>query len=484
MKNITILLLLLIPVIIFSGCAVGPDFQTPVAEVPDAYHYDSQSSESVIDPVIDLAIDLEWWTLFDDPRLDALVSTALQENKNILIAAARLEEAMTNLSFTKADLYPQLDLQASAGRGNLINGQRSPNEQNAFYIAPVVSWEIDFWGKYRRSTEAARAEMMASEYGYQAAQLSLVSEVVSTYFLLLDFEHRLEVSKRTLTLREKSLDIIEKRFDKGIIAEIDVHQARIQREIAAAAIPVFERSIVKTENALSILLGRLPAEFETETGRDQLISPPNIPIGLPSQLLERRPDIAQSEAALHAQTARIGIAKSLMFPAISLTGLFGYASNDLSKLTSDGLGWSVTGSLFSPLFNWKKNINRVEIEKIRTEQALLQYENTVLSAFREVKDALIDVKTYKAQAQAKKRELTSAAKAAELSQMRYDKGVTSYIEVLEAERSLFNVELQYSEIRQEYNNAYVKLYKSLGGGWDISKQITLPASTQKAAAEE
>jgi multidrug efflux system outer membrane protein len=261
------------------------------------------------------------------------------------------------------------------------------------------------------------------------------------------------------------LDIIQKRFDKGIIPEIDLNQAQIQMEIAAGAIPISERLITKTEHVLSILLGQLPAEIKHGDYLNIDSKIPQIPSGIPSQLLQRRPDILQAEYQLKAQNARIGVAQALRFPSISLTGLLGVASDDLSKLTTGNAGWSVSGNLFGPIFHFNKNVRRVEIEKERTEQARLNYENTVLLAFREVEDALVEIETYKNQLTAVENKLSAARNAAFLSRERYDKGVASFLEVLETERTLFSVELELSELRQLYHNAYVKLYKALGGGW-------------------
>ncbi len=452
-----------------SGCMLGPSFEKPRVGTPEVYRSDPAPSDSIV--------NLQWWTLFQDPMLDTLVHTALENNKSILIAASRVEEARAALGFTKADQYPRLDLQGNATRGDLVNGVSLGSTQNNFYIAPVLSWELDFWGKYRSATEAARSEMIASEYNLRTLQIGLISDVVSTYFLLIDYRHRLEIARQTLALREESLDIIQKRFDQGIIPEIDLFQARIQREIAAAAIPAFERRVVAIQNGLSILLGQLPVEFSPGEGPDLISDPPEIPAGLPAQLLERRPDVAEAEYRFRAQNARIGVAVALRLPDISLTGLFGLASNDLSSITSDDLGWSVSGGLFGPIFNFGKNLRRVDIEEERTRQALLQYENVVLQAFRDVEDALTGVRTYREQLDAKQRERYSAQRAAALSRSRYDKGVTSYLEVLEAERSLFSVELEYSDIRQQYNNAYVVLYKALGGGW------LLPEEMEEASGE-
>jgi multidrug efflux system outer membrane protein len=456
MKKLTQIVMLII-VLTFTGCAVGPDFKKPVVETPHNFRFsDSESKE---------AVNLKWWELFDDPVLYSLVVMALNDNKDLMIAASRIEEARAALGFTKADQYPRLDLEGGARIGNFTGVSRSSTTDKSAYIAPVLSWEIDFWGKYRRATEAAISELMASEYSLRTVQISLISEVVSTYFLLLDYHQRLEISEQTLESRLYSLDIIQKRFDKGIIPEIDLNQAQIQKEIAAGAIPLYQRLIANTENALSILMGKFPGEIKTGYDLNQQVVPPDIPSGLPSDILERRPDIAEAMYLLEAQTARIGVAQALRFPSITLTGLFGVASAELSSITTDGDIWSVGGGLFGPIFDFKKSLSRVEIEKERTQQALYRYENRVLFAFREVSDALNDIQTYKKQIATVERKYKAAENAAALSKMRYDKGVTSYLEVLDTERTLFDVGLELSELKQQFYNAYVRLYKALGGGW-------------------
>ena len=467
-------IVVLIGFISLTGCALGPDFKKPVIKTPEHYKFDTLKDDS--------RIDLKWWELFDDPVLESLVTIALNENKDIRIAAGRIEEARASLGFTKADIYPRLDIEAGASRGTFAGRTKTESTNNNFYIAPVLSWEIDFWGKFRRANEAAMAELMASGYSLRIVQISLISEVVSTYFLLLDYNHRLEISENTLDSRLYSLDIIQKRFDRGIIPEIDVNQSQIQKEIAAASIPIYERLIFKTENALSILLGRLPCEIETGIDLSQII-PPEIPAGLPSSLLQRRPDIVQAEYLLQAQNAKIGIAQAMRLPAITLTGILGVASDELSSLTSDGSAWSISGGLFGPLFNFNKNVLRVVIEKEKTKQALYNYENTVLRAFREVEDALVEVRTYKKQITAVEKKFKAAKNAAALSVLRYDKGVVSYLEVLDTQRTLFSVELELSELIRNYHNAYVKLYKALGGGW-ISKEEMNKAQNQEKEQEK
>lgn len=451
----------LVIIVPLAGCMMGPNFQKPDVETPYNFRFAESEPEA--------AANLKWWKLFNDPVLNSLIITALTDNKDAMIAAGRIEEARASLGFTRADQYPRLDIEGGARVGTFTGVSRSSTTDKSAYIAPVLSWEIDFWGRYRRSTESARAQLMASEYSLRTVQIGLISEVAGTYYLLLDYRQRLFISKSTLDSRLKSLDIIQKRFDKGIIPEIDLNQAQIQKEIAVAAIPLYERLIANTENALSILLGKFPGEIETGYDLNDQTFLPDIPAGLPSSILERRPDVAEARYLLEAQTAKIGVAEALRFPSITLTGLFGAASSELSSVTTDGGVWSVGGSLLGPLFNFNKNLERVEIEKERTRQTLYFYENRVLNAFREVADALNEIQTYKRQISSVERKYTAAKNAAFLSKLRYDKGVTSYLEVLETERTLFSVGLELSELKRQFYNAYVKLYKALGGGW-LSKE--------------
>lgn len=296
--------------------------------------------------------------------------------------------------------------------------------------------------------------MLASEYSLRTIQISLIAEVVSIYYLLLDYWQRLELSRHTLVSRQDSLDIILKRFNRGIIPEIDVNQAQIQKEIAFAAIPLYERLIAKTENVMGILLGQYPKAIKT---------------GKALHLQPVRPDVSEALYLLHSQTAKIGVAEAIRFPAISLTGLLGVASIELGGVTTSGEIWSVGAGLAGPIFNWNKNIRRVNIEEERTRQALLNYEKVVLQAYREVADALTEVDTLKTQLASVERKNQAAGNANRLSKLRYDKGATSYLEVLDSERTLFAVGLELSELEQVNHNAYVKLYKALGGGW-LSKE--------------
>ena len=443
--------------VLLSGCAVGPDFKQPVVATPESYRIDTMP--------VDTVEELKWWELFDDPVLYTLVFTALENNRDLKIAISRIEQARAFLGFTRADQYPALNIQGGANGGNFLGSSRSDSTDSTYFIAAPLSWEIDLWGKFRRATAAARAELIASEYGLRTVQLSLVADVVNAYYVLLDFHQRLAISEFTLQSRLKSLNIIQQRFDKGIIPELDLNQAQVQKEIAAAAIPSFQRSIAQTENALSILLGQLPESIKTGIDLNSQTLPPDIPTGLPSSLLERRPDVLEAMYLLKAQTENIGVAEALRFPSVSLTGALGIARTDLSGMVSRGGFWSLGGSLLGPIYNFGKNIRRVDIEKALTQQALYRYENTVLTAFREVEDALVEIETYARQIASVGNQLKAAKNANMLSNERYDKGYSSYLEVLETERSLFNVQLQYSDLKQQYLNSYVNLYKALGGGW-------------------
>ena len=445
------------------GCMVGPDFEPPEMETPEVYRFSENSGDTVV--------NLKWWELFNDPVLEVLVTTALEENKDILIATARIEEARAVLGFVGADIYPTIDIGGAAATGTLFNSQAFDDSLKAASIAPIVNWEIDFWGKFRRATESAKADLIATEYGARSVQISLISEVVGTYFLLLDFHQRLQISKETLVSREESLRIIQKRFERGIVPEIDLNQAQIQREIAANAIPTNERFIASTENALSILLGRFPQGIQIGNELYDQTLPPEIPVGLPSTLLERRPDILQAMYELQAQNAQIGVAQALRLPAFSLTGTAGAAVTEIGSMTTSGFVWSIGAGVFWPIFNFGKNEARVRIEEARTEQVLLQYENTVLNAVREVSDSLNEIDTYSRQIVVLKKQTEAARNANRLSNLRYDKGVTSYLEVLETERQYFNVELRLSETTQEYYNSYVRLYKALGGGWISEEEM-------------
>lgn len=444
-----------------SSCMVGPNFQRVELDSPDKYRF----SEGLADTTLNLG----WWNLFNDEVLVRLIDSALVNNKDAQIAASRIEESRIYLGYTKADMYPQLNYGGGFGYGN-DNARLTGGTSASFSATANLSWEIDFWGKYRRANEAARAEMFASDYGLKVIQISLIHEVSGAYYSLLDFTRRLQIAERTVESRKESTRIIKERFEKGTVAEIDLNQAQIQEAIAAAAIPTYERSIAYAENALRVLIGENPKAIVVNSSVEESKMEATIPVGLPSQLLARRPDVLAAEQQVIAQNARIGVAQAMRFPSISLTAMAGAVSPDLANFNStDDIIGSVGAGLFGPILNFGKNKRRVEIEEERTKQAKLNYEKAIIIAFRETEDALINVNTLERELVTIEQQLAAAKNAARLSKLRYDGGVTSYLEVLESERSLFQIELYHSELMQRRLNAYTNLYKVLGGGWINTK---------------
>ncbi len=455
-KLINITVFLALSGIVFS-CKVGPNFQKPEDETPQTFRYSNNATDSII--------NLKWWELFHDPVLDTLIATALRENKNLLVAASRIEQARANVKFNKADMGPKIGAQAGAGVSNQLLGVPTDVNFENYNAAGTLNWELDFWGKFRRSTEAAKAEMLASFYGKRAIEIALISEVATNYFKLLDYKTRLQISESTLALRDSTLNIIQERFDKGYTHIIDVNQAEIQKGITQASVPRFKRFAAFTEHNISLLLGRnMDAVLTFKDLKDYKI-PDSIPTGIPSEILQRRPDILQSEQMYKAQNARIGVAQAIRFPSISLTGLMGVGSADLSNLVSNGLGWSAGAGLLGPVFEWGKNARRVDIERELAKQYLYQYENTVLNALLEVDNSLVELSTYREELIANEMKMRASKNASNLSRQRYYQGVTSYLEVIENQRQEFDARLAVSENYQALLSSYIGLYKSLGGGW-------------------
>ncbi len=448
---------LLVLLVYITSCKVGPDREELIVEIDDLYRYDSLSTAA------DTIVNLRWWEMFNDPILDTLIVTALDSNRDAKIAASRVIQSRATLGYTKADMWPKFNYNVNYVNGNQL-AQSLGLDQNFqnLYGGVNMNWELDFWGKFRRANEASLADLFATEFGLRSVQISLISEVSKNYFILLDFRERLRVANRTLDLRDSSLTIIQARFDNGIIPEIDLNQAQIQQSIAAAAIPLYTRQVAQTEHALSILIGYNPDTIVTGLNLKNQTLPPDIPAGIPSVLLKRRPDILQAEQQLYAANARVGVAVAQRFPSISLTGALGAASSDLNVFSGV---WSIGGDLLGPLFHFGRNKRRVEIEREKTKQALYSYENVVLNAFREVQDVLVELHTLKQELIARGNNVKASLNARDLSAARYDKGVTSYLEVLFNEQSAFQAELGYAKTYQELLNSYVKFYKVLGGGW-------------------
>ena len=451
--------LILSSILAVGGCTLTPDYERPELDVPEDYVQPDRAGESIA--------NVEWWNLFEDQALQQLINTALEENKDLGVALSRIESARQAVTAVRANQFPFISISGFAGRGResreLFPGAQS---DDLYSVVGDLSFQVDLWGELRRATEAAQAELLGTEAAYRNVTITLVSDVAGLYLLLRDLDERLQIARRTLETRLGSLKIIQARFDDGCVPELDVHQAHIVVAVAESAIATFERQIVQTENALRILLGRNPGSVSRGQSLEQQRFPPDVPAGLPSELLQRRPDVVQAEAQLEAATARIGVAEALRYPSIFLTGRLGVESTDLSDLNSDDAEtWNIGANIFAPIFNSGQLKAQAEAARARAEEALLRYESTLQQAFREVEDALVAVRTYKDEYEAQSRRVVAARNAARLSRARYDGGVVDYLEVLDTERTKFDAELAQSQTLQLYFNSIVQLYKALGGGW-------------------
>jgi multidrug efflux system outer membrane protein len=458
--------------LILTGCmTVGPDYKRPAIDTPAAWRFEEKE-------VRDLA-NTTWWQQFNDPVLNELVSTALEQNKDLLIAMARIEEFFGRYFSTRGDQFPSAGGNADAFRQRLsekgfsrFDGKDNPyNQYEAFLNA---GWEIDFWGKFRRATEATRAELLGTEDGRRTVVLTLVSAVAAAYVDIRSLDKQLEITQRTADSRKGTLELFQLRFQNGIISEVDLSQAESEYEDALARLPDIERAIGQTENALSVLLGRNPGPIPRGLPLDALILPA-VPAGVPSELLERRPDIRRAEQTLIAANARIGVAKSLYFPTISLTGAFGTVSTDLSSLfTASSRTWNYGVPVSVPLFTAGRIGGEVKAAEATEKQAVLSYQQAIQNAFREVDDALLDRGKSGQRLDALSRQLKALNNYARLARMRYDEGYTSYLEVLDAERSLFNIELAHTTGQNVLFRSMINIYKSMGGGWVDQAEQGMP----------
>lgn len=460
MRRIIILSLIALAL---GGCTVGPNYARPTVDTPSSWRMTDAEAK-------DLA-NTAWWGQFNDPVLDNLVHVALRENLDLQIASARVEEFAGRYGFVRADFFPQVGANAAAGRQRTTEetGNTNPPGTNFTlnnYSATLgATWELDIWGRIRRSTEAARAELVGSEEGRRAVILSLVGSVAGSYVNLRDLDRQLEIAKETAKSRGDSLELFRLRFEGGFTSEVEYVQVKSQYEEAMATIPAIEKAITQQENALSVLLGRNPGPISRGKTIDQLALP-SVPAGLPSELLSRRPDILQAEQSLVAANARIGVAKAAYYPSISLTGFFGSASTDLSDLfTGPAKVWSYSVPISVPIFTAGRIAGSVQAAEAIQRQALAGYRQAIQTAFREVDDALVDQARTREQLATQSSQVQTLQKYLELAQLRFDEGYTSYLEVLDAERSLFNAQLTYTQNQGVLFQALINLYKAMGGGW-------------------
>lgn len=463
------LALIVLVILLMHSCKVGKNYKGTEFNQPTSFSqidpdgsvaYDSIRTDTL---VLDTAA-IEWWTLYEDPVLNELVNEAFLNNRDAMIAAENVLQARYALNIQKADMLPQVSLNGEVTRGNFLMNQVGQTN-NLVFGAGSVYWELDLWGKIRRLSESARADLMGSEYAYRGVMISLISEVATTYFALLQAKSQYEIAQRNAKSRDSMVQIIKARYDQGIVPIIDVDQSTIQYTIAAGAVPQYERQIVQLENTLSILLGRNPGRIETGTPLGNQKYDLDFPVRTPVELLARRPDVIAAEYKVIGQNALVGAAKANRLPTISLNAFGGVAANDFKSLSFQNPLWSLGGQVLAPLFYWGQLRRQVDIEDSRQMQALYQYQNTVFGAIAEVEDILVGIRTTKEEIEIANERKRAALEAQYLSMERYNKGVTSYLEFLEQQRQAFDAELLLESLRANLLTNYVQLYKAVGGGW-------------------
>ena len=470
-----------------GGCALGPDYERPPVVEPDSFR---TQQEAALEEVS--VADLGWWELFQDENLQALIRKALVENKDVRIAVARVREARAQLAVTGADQFPRIDGNASIQRnqpaGAVIRGFGFPGDAfkppatNQFRATMDLAFELDFWGRLRRATEAAQADLLARESARRTVVLTLVSDLAKAYFELQELDAELEFAKRTLKTRQEGFDLVRLRKFVGQRSTRDIRREEQEVARAQAVIPDLERQIGQKEHQLSLLMGRNPARILRGASlRDQPV-PPEVPAGLPSALLERRPDIVEAEQKLVAANAKIGVAKAAFFPQISLTGNFGAQSLQFVELF-DGLSrvWQFGPTLTVPLFDAGRNLANLEVTRAQQEQAVISYEKTIQQAFREVEDALIGYQKIREIRRERERVVARAREALELAQLEYLNGKASYLEVLAAQRDVFTAETALAQTQRNHLLTVVQLYKSLGGGWTPEEPVSQDLAMREVA---
>ena len=475
MKRIIPIVLVIQLLGLLAGCAVGPDYKRPDLAVPGSYRYEVKDASDTA--------NTEWWRQFDDPVLDALIEEALANNKNVKISAAQVEKAAGLLIQTRAPIFPQLTYSGVAERQRVTEYGATPlssftqNPATSYQVLGSASWEIDLWGRIRRLTESAQASLLATEHAKRGVVLSLVASVASSYLQLRGLDEQLEVSKKSLAAYAETVKLFELQHKYGVVSRMNVEQARSQYETAAAQIPSIESQIAQTENALSILLGRNPGPIERGKSIQELTMP-SVPSGVPSQVLERRPDILQSEQELVSANAQIGAAKALYFPTISLTGGYGQASSDLSDLfKGPARVWNYGGSITGPIFSGGSIWGQVMQAEAGQKAALLSYQSAVQSAFSDVETALVASQKYVEQLKAQERLVRANREYARLSRLQYKGGYVPYSTVLQAEQQLFPSELTLAQTRAATFSSLVTIYQAMGGGW-VLKADKLTASAE------
>jgi multidrug efflux system outer membrane protein len=452
------------------SCTLGPDYKRPAVDLPQAFRGETgAASQSRPDSLA----DVKWAELFRDDTLTSLVSTALDQNFDLRIASERVLQARAAFRITRSDQFPVVDASIAATTARLSRTGAAgdiPDDVSAdasfTRIGFGLGWELDVWGRLRRQTEAARAQYLATEEARRGVTTTLVADVTAAYLALRAFDAEAEIARRTRDIGAEGLRLTTARRDRGLVSGLDVRQAEQLLYTATGQIAAIERNIAETENALSLLLGRAPGEVPRGLSFDAFTVPPVVPAGLPSDLLERRPDIRQAEQELIAANAQIGAAKAEYFPRISLTGFFGTESRALSDLLSGpARTWSAGASAVAPIFNAGRTRGNVQLAEALQREAVVNYQRAIYVSLREVADALADHRKRAEERAEQERLVEALRRSAGLSTQRYQGGLDSYLQVLDAQRSLFQGELDLARVRWQELTSIVQLYRALGGGW-------------------
>jgi multidrug efflux system outer membrane protein len=450
---------------LLAGCAVGPNYHRPPVTVPELLRGETAPADAA-----SLA-DQAWWQIFQDDALKALIEEALRNGYDLRLAVWRVEEARANAGIARAGYWPQVQVQGqwTRGRQSLGSGVLSASG-NLYDVNAGLSWELDLWGRIRRTNEAALAQALATEEARRGVLLSLVSEVATDYFQLRELDEQLAVARRTVAAFQGSYDLFSRRLAAGAASALDTSSAEVSLASAAAAVPDLERQIEAQENRLSLLLGRVPGPIARGAALADLALPPVVPAGLPSDLLRRRPDLRQAEQELVAANANVGVAVANFFPTVSLTSAFGGVAPEVAGLFGAGRTWSLGGGLLSPLVQGRRLEAQHRVAVAQWEEARVQYERSVTNAFSEVATALVAYQKLAGVETEQARAVTVNREAVRLSNQRYLAGRSDYLEVLQAEQQQFAAESSLAQTHFNRLASLVQLYKALGGGWQLSDQ--------------
>lgn len=473
MKRALEVLLKLTFVFVVIGCKVGPDYKRPAVNVPQAYR-GALAPEIATEASEKSLGDEQWSAIFEDATLQRLVKEALENNLDLRIAAQRVQEAQAQVGIVHSQQLPSVSGGASYSAlqapSSLVGTNDDGTQKNSFFngggLSASGAWNLDFWGMYRRQTEAARAELLASEWGRRAVRTSLIQDVAQAYFNLRSLDAQLEITQSTIKARQDSLRLTQTLERHGAASQADVRQAEELLHAALANLPDFRQQIALQENALSILLGHNPDTIQRGLPIAEQPHPQEVPVGIPSQLLERRPDVQQAEAKLIAANARIGVARAQYFPQISLTSMGGSSSNQLQSIfKSSNAYWYAAGSLSQPIFDGGRIRSNYRMSRAQQQEMVLQYQKTILGALKDVSNSLVSYKETREHRQEQFEQVKSATDAVRLARLRYAGGNTSYLEVLTTDTALYDAQLLLAQAQRQEASSLVQLYAALGGGW-------------------